>query len=206
MSTPNSPATSRWRVSCSLAVRATACSAAQCASSRRTTTTPSSSAHTTSPGATATPPRTTGTLTEPGDAFTVPWHDTWRDHTGKPSWRSSWVSRTPASITRPRTPRAMSELASNSPNIPCVDGAVFVTTRTSPAEQTSTAAWIIRLSPGWLDTVTAEPASRTPCWIGRMSGPTKPRRPIASWTVDVPAASSSAIASGAARGIRRTTT
>ena len=40
-------------------------------------------------------------------------------------------------------------------------GAVFVTTRTSPGWQTSTAAWIMRLSPGWHETVTAEPATTT---------------------------------------------
>ena len=45
------------------------------------------------------PPSTTGTFTDPGLAFTVPWHDTWRDHTAKPIARSSAVSRTPASMT-----------------------------------------------------------------------------------------------------------
>ena len=74
----------------------------------------------------------------------------------------------------------MSDVASSSPNMPWDDGAVFVTTSTSPALHTSTAAWIIRLSPGWQRTVTAEPASRVPCWIGRRSGPAKPRRPSAS--------------------------
>ena len=72
--------------------------------------------------------------------------------------------------------------------MPWVDGAVLVTTSTSPSRHTSTAAWIIRLSPGWHDTVTAVPARRTPCWIGRRCGPAKPRRPIASCTVAVPIA------------------
>ena len=114
-------------------MRAAACSAAHAASSRGTTTTPSSSAQITSPALTIAPPSTTGTLTDPGDALTVPSHDTWRDHTGKPISRRSSVSRTPASITRPRTPRAITEVASSSPNIPCVDGAVLATTRMSPS-------------------------------------------------------------------------
>ena len=108
----------------------------------------SGSAHTTSPGLTVTPPRTTGTLTEPGLLFTVPWQETWRVQTGKPMSRRSAESRTPASITSPRTPRAISDEASRSPNIPWVDGAVLTTTKTSPSWHTSTAAWIMMLSPG----------------------------------------------------------
>ena len=44
------------------------------------------------------PPTLTGTFTEPGVAFTVPWHDTYWLHTGNPIDRRSLVSRTPASI------------------------------------------------------------------------------------------------------------
>src|SRR5262245_54850291 len=203
---PSSPATSFARDLSSAAIRARDCSSAQSASSRGTATTPSSSAQITSPGEITIPPSTTGTLTDPAVALTVPWHETWRDHTGKPSWRSSAVSRTPASTTSARTPRAITEVASSSPNMPCEDGAVLVTTRTSPSSHTSTAAWIIRLSPGWLDTVTAVPATRTPCWIGRMSAPTNPRRPIASWTVAVPASPSEATTARSGRETLRTTT
>jgi hypothetical protein len=46
--------------------------------------------------------------------------------------------------------------------MPSVDGEVVVTTRTSPGRHTSTAAWIMRLSPGWQDTVIAEPAITVP--------------------------------------------
>ena len=147
-----------------------------------------------------------GTFTDPGVLFTVPWHDTWRVHTGNPISRSSVVSRTPASMTSPRTPRAISDDASSSPNIPCVEGAVVVTTSTSPGQQTSTAAWIMMLSPGWLSTVTADPAILIPCWIGRSSGPRYPMRPIASWTVAVPASRKPSIVCGPARSISRTTT
>src|SRR5262245_4905414 len=62
------------------------------------------------------------------------------------------------------------------------------------------------LSPGWLSTVTAEPPSRTSCWIGRRSTPAKPTRPIASCTVAVPAAPSACTTAGSARSISRTTT
>ena len=64
----------------------------------------------------------------------------------------------------------------------------------------------MRLSPGWLDTVTALPATLTSYWIGRMSTPRKPRRPIASCTVAVPIGASASTTSTAARSIVRTTT
>ena len=55
--------------------------------------------------------------------------------------------------------------------MPCVDGAVVATTKMSPSWHTSTAAWIMRLSPGCDSTVTAVPATFAPTWIGRRSGP-----------------------------------
>src|SRR4051794_34828525 len=64
----------------------------------------------------------------------------------------------------------------------------------------------MRLSPGWLSTVTAEPAILTSCWIGRRSTPAKPNRPIASCTVAVPAAPNPSTTAGSARSISRTTT
>ena len=82
------------------------------------------------------------------------------------------MSRTPASITRPRTPRAINDVAISSPNMPWVDGAVLATTSRSPAWHVSTAAWIMMLSPGWLSTVTADPAILVSCWRATMCGPT----------------------------------
>ena len=93
-------------------------------------------------------------------------------------------------MTRPRTPRAASEVASSSPNIPSVHGEVVVTTRRSPARHCSTAAWIIRLSPGQHSAVTAVPPVRAPSWIGRRPGPRYPDRPIASCTVATPSSAS----------------
>ena len=71
----------------------------------------------------------------------------------------------------PRTPRAASEVASSSPNAPSQDGDVVVITMRSPGWACSTAAWIIRLSPGQQTTVSATPAIRAPCWFGRIAGP-----------------------------------
>src|SRR5437867_12279088 len=111
----------------------------------------------TSPARTLAPAQTTGTLTDPGVAFTVPCALIALAHTGNPIAVMSVTSRTPASITRPATPRARADTASSSPNIPSVDSDVVVTTSTSPVRQTSSAAWIIRLSPGWHETVIAVP-------------------------------------------------
>ena len=93
-------------------------------------------------------------------AFTVPMAEMAFAQTGKSMAVRSATSRTPALITSPATPRARSEVASRSPNMPSVDSAVQVTTRTSPAWHSSIAAWIIRLSPAWHSTVTAGPATR----------------------------------------------
>ena len=80
-----------------------------------------------------------GTLTAPSAALTVPLAETARDHTGKPIPRSDFTSRTPASMTRPVTPRAISEVASRSPNMPSVLSALQPTTRMSPGRHCSTA-------------------------------------------------------------------
>ena len=125
----------------------------------------SSSARITSPGRITSPAMTIGTLTLPPVAFTVPCAETAADHAGKPISRSSAVSRMPQFVTMPRTPRCLSAVANSSPNIPSVDGEVVVTTRMSPSPHCSTAAWIIRLSPGQDSTVTAVPAMRVPCWL-----------------------------------------
>ena len=74
-------------------------------------------------------------------------------------------------MIRPRTPWLTSEVASSSPNAPSPFGDVVVMTMMSPGLACSTAAWIIRLSPGQHSTVSAVPAMRAPCWFGRMSGP-----------------------------------
>ena len=54
---------------------------------------------------------------------------------------------------------------------PPADGDVVVTTRTSPNRHCSTAAWIMRLSPGQQTAVTAVPPIRDPRWTGRIPGP-----------------------------------
>ena len=82
------------------------------------------------------------------------------DHTGKSIAVSSLTSRTPASMIKPSTPCATSDVASSSPNMPSVESDSVVTTSTSPGWHTSIAAWIIRLSPDWHSTVTAGPATR----------------------------------------------
>src|SRR5436190_189537 len=83
-------------------------------------------------GRTIAPAHTTGMFTDPGVALTVPWALMAFAQTGKFIAVMSVTSRTPASITSPTTPRARAETASSSPNIPSVDSAVVVTTRTSP--------------------------------------------------------------------------
>ena len=146
---------------------AAALSSAQRRLATGTTTTPSSSAHDDVAGRHDPRPSTTGTLTDPALAFTVPWHETCCDPHGEAHLAQlGGMSRTPASMTRARTPghqRRRQQVAEH----PVCEGEVVVTTSTSPARHTSTAAWIIRLSPGWHDTVTAEPASRAPAgWAG----------------------------------------
>jgi hypothetical protein len=129
-----------------------------------------------------------------------------RDHTGNPIPRSCSTSRTPASMTTATTPCAPSDVASSSPSMPSVEGDVVVTTSTSPGRHVSTAAWIIRLSPGWQETVTAEPAATAPSWIGRIRGANAPRRPSASCTVETPSTARPARVLASVRGKSRTTT
>src|SRR6476659_1618358 len=172
-----------------------------------TTTTPSSSATTTSPGRTATPAQTTGTLTQPSVDFTVPFADMARDQTGKPiCWRTA-TSRAPASITKPRTPRAFSEVAKRSPNIPSVLSVVQATTSTSPARHCSAATWIIQLSPGCVNAVTTLPATRAPGHAGRMYVFIRfGARPDASCVVATPNLAKRSTILRSARGLLVTTT
>ena len=107
-------------------------------------------------------------FTAPSVAFTVPLAEIAFDHTGKPISVSGFTSRQPASMTRPMTPRAISEDASSSPNMPSVLSVVQPTTSTSPLRHCSTATWIIQLSPGCASTVTAGPPIAAPAQIGRM--------------------------------------
>src|SRR5207237_2132490 len=118
-------------------------------------------------GITLLPAQTTGTLTAPSDAFTVPLAEIAFDHTGKPISRSDLASRTPASITSAVTPRAISEVARRSPNMPSALSALHPTTRISPGLHCSTATWIIQLSPGCTSAVTAVPAASPPAQTGR---------------------------------------
>ncbi|MCY1381659.1 hypothetical protein D9M69_695930 [compost metagenome] len=80
-----------------------------------TQTTPSSSATITSPGVTSMPAHTMGMFTEPSVALIVPLLEMALLHTGKPIFCSSFTSRTPASMTSARAPRAWNEVASKSP-------------------------------------------------------------------------------------------
>src|SRR5262245_43762855 len=68
------------------------------------------------------PPMLTEVLTAPGVALTVPCADTAAQNTGKFIACSSATSRTPPVVTRPRTPRYRSAVASSSPNAPSVPG------------------------------------------------------------------------------------
>ena len=76
---------------------------------RGTTQTPSSSATMMSPGFTRAPAQTTGTLTLPSVSLTVPCEKMHFDHTGNFSSARSRVSRQPASMIRPTTPRAIND-------------------------------------------------------------------------------------------------
>ena len=104
-----------------------------------------------------------GTLTDPNVALTVPWADMAVDQTPKPIARRSRVSRTPASITIARHPRAMADVAKRSPKYPMSQGAVGARTMMSPCCNCSIATWIIQLSPGGADMVTADPAIPKSC-------------------------------------------
>ncbi len=80
-----------------------------------TTTTPSSSATITSPGVTSMPAHTTGVLTEPIVDLIVPLALIALLHTGNFISVRSRTSRTPASMTSARAPRAWNDVASRSP-------------------------------------------------------------------------------------------
>jgi len=69
----------------------------------------------TSPGGTHIPAQTTGMLTEPSVALTVPRLLIALLQTGKPIPVSVFTSRTPASMTSARAPRAWKLVASRSP-------------------------------------------------------------------------------------------
>ena len=102
------------------------------------------------------------TFTLPSISFTVPSADTHFDHTGNCICLSSATSRQPASITKPRTPRACKAVAISSPRYPWSDADVGATTTTSPSPHCSTATWTIQLSPGGTLTVTADPEMCAP--------------------------------------------
>src|SRR6476661_2187370 len=162
MSRNSSPRWYRSRECASLSSLALAAASTSGACARGTITTPSSSPTTTSPGSTAAPAHVTGTLTDPSRFFTVPWADTHLDHTGNFIAVSSTMSRQPASITSPRTPRAAKVVASSSPKYPYSEGDSGATINTSPGSHCSTATWIIQLSSGGRLTVTAVPQTRAP--------------------------------------------
>src|SRR5262249_61787544 len=109
------------------------------------------------------------------------------------------------SITRPTTPCARADSASNSPNIPSVDSDVVETTRMSPFWQNSIEAWIIRLSPGWQEIVIAVPAAFAAGYIGRIYGRIRPVRVCASCTVATPRSPNVLTTSDSARTTFRTT-
>jgi hypothetical protein len=66
-------------------------------------------------------------------------------------------------------------------------GAVGASTMMSPSRSCSMATWIIQLSPGGAEIVTALPAMARSCWIGRIRADMRPVRPCASCTVATPA-------------------
>ena len=86
-----------------------------------------------SPASMEAPPHTTPTFTDPSVALTVPCELTARLQTGNFISVSERMSRHPASMTSPLTPCARSEVASNSPKYPSVQGDVGATTMMSPA-------------------------------------------------------------------------
>ena len=116
----------------------------------------------TSPGSIGAPAQTIGTLTEPSVALTVPCANTAFDQTGKPICREvahvahAGIDDQPATAARHR--RGGEQVA----EIAVLAGLVGASTRMSPACNCSIATWIIQLSPGGAEIVTAEPAIRAP--------------------------------------------
>src|ERR1700749_4627315 len=119
----------------------------------------------------------TGTFTDPKLALTVPCAQIFLAHTGNFISVSVATTRTPASMISAITPRALSDVANKSPKYPSLQGELGATTSTSPGLHTSTATWIIQLSPGGTKTVTAGPASDGPGEKGRIYGASNPGRP-----------------------------
>src|SRR5690606_21455798 len=115
MSRPRSPPATRPRLAPPLAPPWRGASRVAAARSRGTQTTPSSSATITSPGVTHMPAQTTGMFTEPSVALIVPLALIALLHTGNCISCSVFTSRTPASITSARAPRAWKLVASRSP-------------------------------------------------------------------------------------------
>ena len=104
-------------------------------------------------------------------------------------------------MIRPRTPRLTSEVASSSPNAPSLLGDVVVMTMMSPGLACSTAAWIIRLSPGQHSTVSAVPGDARALLVrpdARARGSRCGRSPRARWRRRTPASLSTSARS--ARG------
>ena len=101
-------------------------------------------------------------LTEPKVAFTVPLDEIARAQIGNPISLSTATSRQPASRMTPFTPRAFSDVAMRSPIMPSVLSVVQPSTTISPGWHCSIATWIIQLSQGATETVTAEPEMRAP--------------------------------------------
>jgi hypothetical protein len=71
-------------------------------------------------------------------------------------------------MIRPTPPRALSEVASRSPNMPSVLSVVQATTSMSPGLHCSMATWSIQLSPGCASTVTAVPGDLRAGQTGRI--------------------------------------
>ena len=105
----------RARVRASFSSRSRDADSARPASSRGTTITPSSSATTTSPGLTLGSRADDRHVHRAQRRLHRSLADIERDQTGKPICSSSITSRTPASMTRPRTPRAFRDVARSSP-------------------------------------------------------------------------------------------
>jgi hypothetical protein len=101
-------------------------------------------------------------LTEPSVALTVPLELMARLQTGKFISVSVFTSRTPASITSARAPRAWKEEARRSPKKPSVLSVVQPAITMSPGWICSATTCSIQLSPGCSRTVTAVPAACAP--------------------------------------------
>ena len=149
--------------------------------------------------------RRSGSARSPASPSPCPGRRSPSTRPGSPSRSASATSRTPASMTSPRTPWARRLAASRSPTYPSSHGLVGVTTSRSPGCACSTATWIDQLSPGATSQVSALPATRAGRKIGRMSRRSSPVRPWASCTVATPASARPSTTSRSVRGVFRTT-